>query len=586
MYEQRRQTFAIELSTVTKKINLISNLRLASAGVFLLLLYFALSETTLFYLLPVVLFIFILLVRKHSILYEKKIHLENLVKINADEIQSMQGDYSCFDSGVNFIDHHHPYSHDLDIFGSRSFFQYINRTATLNGATTLAASLANPLVTAAQIEERQAAVKEMSEKIDFRQHFRATGMTLEEYANDRQQLLDWANEKTFLYGKPIYGFLLWFFPALTMLLIVGSFLFDGLSSFAILCAGLQWVFLGFHLKKVNAFHQYISGKKNILSKYARLLHLFGMEKFQSSRMQHLSAQAVEADGKVKSLASLVRGLDARLNSMTNLIVNSLLLYDLQFVYRLEKWKTENATNLKIWMDVISETDVLCSLGTFTFNNTDFTFPTIVSTQKISITAMGHPLIASDERITNDVTIGEQQSIMIITGANMAGKSTFLRTLGINMVLALNGLPVCAKRFECPVIEIRSGMRTADSLQDNQSYFYAELNRLKSIMDELRSGKQMLILLDEILKGTNSTDKQAGSIALVKQLLSYACMALIATHDLALGDLEIEYPERVKNYCFEPTIDNDQLSFDYKLKQGLAQKMNATFLMKKMGIIPS
>jgi DNA mismatch repair ATPase MutS len=176
--------------------------------------------------------------------------------------------------------------------------------------------------------------------------------------------------------------------------------------------------------------------------------------------------------------------------------------------------------------------------------------------------------------------------MIITGANMAGKSTFLRTLGVNIVLALNGAPVCSSSFHCPVISMRSGMRTADSLQDHQSYFYAELDRLKSIMDELRAGKPLLILLDEILKGTNSTDKQAGSIALVRQLLSYPCLALIATHDLALGDLEKEYPDRVKNYCFEPTIENDQLSFDYKLKQGLAQKMNATFLMKKMGIIPA
>jgi DNA mismatch repair ATPase MutS len=199
--------------------------------------------------------------------------------------------------------------------------------------------------------------------------------------------------------------------------------------------------------------------------------------------------------------------------------------------------------------------------------------------------MTHPLIPESERVYNDMGIGPNDSVMIITGANMAGKSTFLRTLGVNMVLALNGAPVCASEFICPLIEIRSGMRTADSLKDHQSYFYAELNRLKGIMDELRSDKPLLILLDEILKGTNSNDKQAGSISLVKQLLPHPCLALIATHDLALGDLEKEYPDRIKNYCFEATITDDQLFFDYKLNPGVAKNMNASFLMKKMGIIP-
>jgi DNA mismatch repair ATPase MutS len=339
------------------------------------------------------------------------------------------------------------------------------------------------------------------------------------------------------------------------------------------------------LKRVNAFHQYISRKKNILDKYARLLHLFGKEQFETPLLQQLKTKASQADERIKSLAELVSALDARLNFMTNLVVNSTLLYDLQCIYRLEKWKEDNASQLQVWLDVINETDVLCSLGTFSYNHPDFCFPSITSDQKIVTTSLGHPLLAHEGCITNNVSIGERQNILVITGANMAGKSTFLRTLGTNLVLALSGAPVYATSFVCPIINIRSGMRTADSLQDHQSYFYAELNRLKRIMDELREGKPLFILLDEILKGTNSTDKQAGSIALVKQLVSYSCIGLIATHDLALGDLEKEYPDHVKNYCFEPTIENDQLSFDYTLKEGLAQKMNATFLMKKMGIIP-
>jgi DNA mismatch repair ATPase MutS len=256
------------------------------------------------------------------------------------------------------------------------------------------------------------------------------------------------------------------------------------------------------------------------------------------------------------------------------------------VYRLEKWKHENSGSLKIWLDVVTKGEVLGSLGTFCYNHPAFTYPTIDTVFAIKGAAVGHPLIPGDECVPNDVVLGEDQSVLIITGANMAGKSTFLRAIGVNLVLALSGAAVCAKTFRCPIIAMRSGMRTADSLKDHESYFYAELQRLKTIMDDLKRGRPLLILLDEILKGTNSTDKQLGSIALVKQLQQHPCLALIATHDLALGALEKEFPMKLKNFCFEAAIENDHLSFDYKLKPGLAQTMNATFLMKKMGIIPS
>jgi DNA mismatch repair ATPase MutS len=389
-----------------------------------------------------------------------------------------------------------------------------------------------------------------------------------------------------VYGKRAYGLILNVFPIITLSLVVLAIFTDGTTMFAILAGALQWIFLGFHLKKVNAFHQYIGGRKNTLEKYAQMLHCVHKEDFSSPLLKALRNHAQEANNSVRQLASLVSALDARLNSMTNLVVNSLLLYDLQCVYRLEKWKTENAPRLSGWIDTIHETEVLCSLGTFSFNHPAFPFPYINSDQELSARALGHPLLSDDERVVNDLHMDHQQSIMIITGANMAGKSTFLRSLGVNVVLALSGSPVCAAEFRCPLIEMRSGMRTADSLKDHQSYFYAELDRLKSIMDELRKGKPLLILLDEILKGTNSTDKQKGSVALVKQLVNRACLVLIATHDLALGDLATVFPGRISNYCFEANIENDQLSFDYKLKPGLAQKMNATFLMKKMGIIGS
>jgi DNA mismatch repair ATPase MutS len=276
-------------------------------------------------------------------------------------------------------------------------------------------------------------------------------------------------------------------------------------------------------------------------------------------------------------------LNARLNFLTAVFVNSLFLYDLRCVYRLEKWKADNGSRLPKWLEAISQAEILSSVANFAYNHPHCQFPSIHQEYAIRAENIGHPLLDPEECITNSVTIGPAPSVLIITGANMAGKSTFLRSLGVNVVLALAGSPVYATSFRCPVIPLRSGMRTADSLKDHESYFYAELNRLKSIMDELREGQPLFILLDEILKGTNSTDKQKGSIALVRQLLEHPCLGIVATHDLALGALS-EQHSSVHNFCFEASIENDQLSFDYKLKPGLAQNMNATFLMKKMGII--
>jgi DNA mismatch repair ATPase MutS len=584
LYSRKESGFSASLQDINKKINIVSNTRLAVALVFLLLLYLGLSHHALMYALPLLLVVFIILVRKHARLYGKKVHLENLKRIQHEELHSLQGDFSHNSSGSEFINVHHPYTHDLDIFGEGSLFQYINRSSTRGGKNLMAERLSSTPEDLAEVNLRQEAIGELAAKTDFRQEIQALGMQIDEHSDDRRQLESWLAQPAFVFGRKSYNLILRIFPLITVSLVIAAFFVGGLGAYAVLAAGLQWVFLGFHLKRINAFHQYISHKKNTLEKYAQLLFYFRKEKFNAPLMQSLSRRATEGGEKIRQLSALVRAFDARLNSLTNLFVNSLLLYDLQCVYRLEKWKQENAAHLPGWLDVIRQVEFLCSLGTFSFNHPQFAVPEINNDLELSAKGLGHPLLDENERVVNDMHLDGVKSVMIITGANMAGKSTFLRSLGVNVVLALTGAPVCASEFRCPRIELRSGMRTADSLKEHQSYFYAELNRLKSIMDDLREGKQILILLDEILKGTNSTDKQAGSVALVRQLIGQSCLAIIATHDLALGDLEDVYPGRIFNYSFEANIENEHLSFDYKLKRGLAQKMNATFLMRKMGII--
>ena len=584
-YENKKSLYTNALLSVRKKIDIISNIRLAVALIFLGVFYLGFSIFWLFYLLPFLLVAFTLLVRKHAVLFDKKTHLQSLIEIQRDELLGLTGNFSHNSSGSEFINVHHPYTHDLDIFGEGSLFQYINRCNTRSGKKIMADRLSNKPGSMEDISRRQEAAKELASKNDFRQEVQALSRRIEEDQHDRYQLEQWLSQPTFILGHNLYKVALNTFPPVTVAVVIAAFFVDGLTGYAVFAAGLQWVFLGFHLRKVNAFHHYISRKKSTLQKYANIMFYIRKEAFSSVLMRRLAAQAQEGDEKVEQLASLMRAFDARLNSMTNLIVNSLLLYDLQCVYRLEKWKSENASRLMGWIETVHETEVLCSMGTFAFNHPRFIFPNINTEQKLSVVDLGHPLLDEKERVLNDSYLDQHRSLMIITGANMAGKSTFLRSLGVNVVLGLAGAPACAKEFDCPLIEIRSGMRTADSLKENQSYFYAELDRLKSIMDELRRGTPLFVLLDEILKGTNSTDKQAGSVALVKQLIEYPCLVVIATHDLALGDLERLYPSRILNYSFEANIENDQLFFDYKLKRGIAQKMNATFLMRKMGIIP-
>lgn len=585
-YKKRCDHFTTSLIAERKKINLVSNLRLITALCFLITAYFAFTFTILAYAALLLLVAFVLLVQRHSRMFEQKTHHENLLRINEHEAKSLMGDVGGFANGSEFIDPHHPYTHDLDIFGDGSLFQSVSRCNTIRGKQRMASRLSDVLLDYEEILENQVAIKELAQKTEFRQHFQAAGLEINEQPHDHDELLAWLRTPSILFTKDWFKIVLYALPAATLTSIIAAFFYPPFKSLAIFLAIAQWAILGLYIKRVNVFHEYISRKKTILERYAHLLHFLQTEEFSSSLMQKLATRAKEADVKVKALASLVSTFNARLNAMTNLFVNSLLMFDLQCVYRLEKWKDENASNLKIWLEVISEAEVLCSFGTFSFNHPSFVYAKIEKDLVIDADGLGHPLINENECVSNDLQVDKNQSAVIITGANMAGKSTFLRSMGVNLVLALNGAVVCASSFRCPIIQMRTGMRTADSLKEHQSYFYAELNRLKAIMDELRLDRPVFILLDEILKGTNSTDKQLGSIALVRQLLGHPCLALIATHDLTLGELENEYPRQIRNFCFEAIIENDQLSFDYKLKSGLAQKMNATYLMKKMGIIPN
>ncbi len=286
----------------------------------------------------------------------------------------------------------------------------------------------------------------------------------------------------------------------------------------------------------------------------------------------------------RKLSAILDAFEARNNMLMGFLLNFLFLWDIIQVMRTERWQAVHREELPKWLEVLAETDAHCSLANFHFNHPGSIFPGINDDGSLlTAKSLGHPLVSVNSRVDNPASIPGWGHFTIITGANMAGKSTYLRTVGVNLVLAMAGSAVIAEEMTFYPASLVTSIRTRDSLQKSESYFYAELKRLKYIIGRLQEGDRLIILLDEILKGTNSRDKQSGSIALLEKLLRFNASGFVATHDLALGELESQYPDQVVNKSFEVVIENDLLVFDYKLKDGIARQMNATFLMRKMGI---
>ncbi len=301
--------------------------------------------------------------------------------------------------------------------------------------------------------------------------------------------------------------------------------------------------------------------------------------------QNISGEGVSASISVKKLRRLIQAFDSRMNIAVILPLNGFLLWDYQNIYRLEKWKAENKNLFPTWLDMLGQVDAYISLGNFAFNNEGFVYPEISEDKALfSASDMGHPLLDENIRVCNDFSIDRAGTIYIISGANMAGKSTFLRTVAVNLILGMTGAPVCASEMHFIPSRLFTSMRTTDSLSDNESYFYAELKRLRLLKSRIEDGEKIFFILDEILKGTNSADKSLGSKLFLEKLISLGATGLIATHDTSLGELESVHPGIVINRCFEIEIDGEIIKFDYKLRNGITHKMNAALLMKQMGIL--
>ena len=589
-YTERLSLTKGQLQQVKKKIFRISMLRLALFIAGIAGLYFFFNQTTLLIVCICLTFLpLFILVKIHNRFFIRKEWLETQARIIQEELQALSGDYSSFEDGKEYVNPEHPYSFDLDIFGRRSLFQSINRTCTFFGKARLAKWLQNHLHEKTSIEKRQEMVREISEHTLFREQFRVAGLVHHGQSSDGEKIQAWSQSPAqYLHAGWVKAFI-WGVPVINSLLLITSLI--GWTSFS--CLGLSFgifLVLSFGIIKRATYIQETYGKQlKSLNGYARLIALAKAEDWKSAGMLELMERFnLNGQSPVQALQQLSKELDRldlRNNQFLYVLLEGSIFFQLQEIVRIERWKVRYGQHISEWLETVGELDALCSLGTFAYNHPQYTYPELTEKPFCFLaTQMGHPLMPVSQCVKNDATIPSRPFFLIITGANMAGKSTYLRTIGVNYLLACVGAPVCCERLKLHPNQLITSLRTSDSLSDNESYFFAELKRLKRIINLLNQGQQLFIILDEILKGTNSMDKQKGSFDLIRQFMQLKANGIIATHDLLLGSLIKQFPEKIRNYCFEADIKDNELTFSYKLREGVAQNMNACFLMKKMGII--
>lgn len=589
-YTQRIDETLRQLSQTKTQINRISLLRvlLFVAGFAGLILFYRSGTWAVVLTVCCTFLPFFILVKVHNRLYFRKEQLETQLKLNQDELKGLEGDYSVFDEGREFIDAGHPYSYDLDLFGRKSLFQALGRTCTHIGKQTLATWMQHHLTEKTAIETRQESIRDMSRRMEFREAFRVTGSINRGADSDEEEISRWSQTPSVLQHLWWVKLCLWAVPGINILLLaLGLLNILSLSWFGMMFT--VFVILSFGLiQRVTLIQESYGKKLKTLNRYARLITLAKGETWQAPALRELTDKLdIDGHSPAEALTQLSKELDRldlRNNQLLYVILEGSMFFQLRQIVRIERWKARYGKYLMGWLEAVGELDALCSLGTFAYNHPAYTYPTITN-QPFCFLArnMGHPLMPEAQCVKNDATIPSRPYFLIITGANMAGKSTYLRTIGVNYLLACMGCPVCCESLTLYPAQLITSLRTTDSLSDNESYFFAELKRLKRIIDLLDEGQELFIILDEILKGTNSADKQKGSLDLIRQFMRLKADGIIATHDLLLGTLADQFPEYIRNYCFEADIKDNELTFSYRLREGVAQNMNACFLMRKMGI---
>ncbi|MCL2528064.1 MAG: DNA mismatch repair protein MutS [Defluviitaleaceae bacterium] len=533
----------------------------------------------------------------HSKLHEKIAYHKGIVAINKRHLDRISGKWTDFlDTGEEFIDREHPYSGDLDIVGRKSLFQFLNTTHTWYGRKSFAEALLGDKNNAKWQEsgvelsehgfllQRQEAIKELGLDIEFANDMEYSFSKVGGSSAAKNLADEIKNGGGFIASR-VLKYMILFMPIVTVLCIGFAIILDYplLNWAAIILVGIQGLLWLALMGKILSYLKPISRLPYSFGAYSGVIENIIGRDFVSERLNYikdeLGASELSAKKAIKELGGITDKVSLRYNSMLWFIANVLLMWDFWCAVLFERWKNKYSCAPENWFLGMGEFESLLCFSVLPNVCGNTCLPSVTAKKAVLAKELGHPLISGDVRVNNDIACDE--NILIISGSNMSGKTTFMRTVGVNLVLARAGSFVCAGKMDFPLIRIMTSMRIADDLGEGISTFYAELRRIKNIISLAEEGP-MLFFIDEIFRGTNSIDRLQGAKTVLTKLHSLGAIGVITTHDLELCDVAAEYP-RMENFSFCEEYSAGEICFDYKIREGKSTTTNARFLMELVGI---
>lgn len=587
-YEGEISKYEEKIKNINGVITKISTLRLIIAIMAVLLAYYFYKGENIAYLISSIVIsvgIFIVVAYYHNKRIQEKREYEIYININRNGINRIMGTFKeREDKGEEFLSDEHPFASDLDIFGRNSLFQMINSTKTKFGRAKLSQMLnLNAIPSREEILKKQEAINELGKKVEWRQRLEVKSTIKKSGTKDINELLEWANGKSEI--KPLFKIVPYLFIAITMISIVLVVLKVLPISYVILVFMINYLVVKILTKDLVQIIKLFDKHKKDIEAYTNLLILIENENFDSVLLKELKNK-MNSSGKscveeMKALKKLVDWLGDSSSNAYYLLLNVTVLSDTFILRNLEEWRRLNGHKLEAWLNVMGEFEALSSISNLSFDFDEWSYPTISNLDVVEGINIGHPMLG-ERAVVNSFTLNHDSKVALITGSNMSGKSTFLRTIGLNLLLSYIGAPTCSNGFTCGVFSIYTCMRTKDNLEESISSFYAEILRIKILIEAAKNGEKVFFLLDEIFKGTNSKDRHEGAQVLINQLVNNNAMGLVSTHDLELCDLE-KTKKWIKNYNFQEYYEKNNIKFDYKLREGRSKTQNAVHLMKLAGI---
>lgn len=579
-------------NSLEKNFNTISSLRLilfsALAISYIIGFY---EKLKLWYFIGVLFtIIFCILIYFHSHLNDERLYIKSKREVLEKYLKRFNNGWKEFDlDGSEYLSDKYPQAKDLDLFGKASLYQYICVARTFYGKDKLADSLLNSNLDKKRILKRQEAIKELAQKKEFSIKFETLINLIDTAKGKREDLekfLEYSESNSKLNISAIK--LCSWLPIFITLVSIILFKVEILSIIFVYISVLLQILIGFWGGiKATPILSPMYSFRNSIEEYKKIIIVLEEEDFKSRYLKQLQRDLslnLKASKAIYILSSIVEASNLKYSPFVYLFASIILMWDYQCIKALESWKNNYGNKIRKWLNIIGEIEDLLSFSIISSTKENVSFPIIIDQPKpkLKIIQVNHPLIEESKAVTNSITL--QSNPCIITGSNMSGKTTFLRSIGLNMILCYAGSCVCAKNFETTCMSIFTSMRIQDNVSQGISTFYAEILRIKSIMEYSPQKQPMIVLIDEIFKGTNSADRIIGAKEVVRKLSQDWIISIITTHDFELCDLENDSSIKAVNYHFSEYYEKNKIKFDYTIKNGRCRTTNAKQLMKMAGIL--